>query len=1323
MSRLLSRLVLVSIALATFSLHAQPERPGVAEEIARLRKASVAEIVTACDGIIVPEKRVEADDTKDRMVLYGLVMQTGNDDALRNRVEAAFCKVLATDKPTAIKTFFLDQLRPVASPACVPTVAALLPDPALCDLSARVLVSVGNDQARLALRSALPTATGAVQLAVVQALGELTDTASVPELLTLAKSGDEALRVVVRKALAATGDARAVDALLAATQTEKTVYAKAKADESYLLLLRRLAANGSEDRALELALAFAQARAKDAHIQCGTIDFCGELRQPKAIEFVVSGLTSDVPRVRIAAGRALRALPAVTVTPRLMELLGKASADQQVSILQTLGDMKATGALAAVKARLASPEASVRQAAIGTLAKIAGKDAVADLVPLLVGQDAAAARAALCGIEADGTGDLLVAQAKSGKPDVAAAILSVLAERLDEQAPAVLAFAANPDADVRLAALQALAVLGQPAQTEGIAQCVVNADSSKERKAAAKALVAICRRTTDPTLTGPAVLAVLQTAQGDARQSLISALPAIGDAKALACAKTELGSEDAGVKRAAVEALAAWPDSSALPALLEVVANDQDIPRYVLAFRGVVRLIGTLAEPTDALIARYEAAMKLARRPDEKRLALAGLGSIRDRSVLPKLATYFDDPQLADDAAVAAIELSKTVRGEDAIVSLRQVLAKVKTENVQKQAKEALSEIAKFAGCVGMWEVAGPYTKDNMGHTAIYPVVFPPEQRDAKDVEWRRAKADRPDGHLNLIPLCGESNRCAYMRVNIIVQETCQAQLNIGSDDGLKVWLNGNVCHEMNVPRGYIPFEDTIPVVLLKGTNTLMMKITQGGGGWEANARVRDADGLPLAGLNFELGEPVYREPVAVKLADGAPTAEELGWRMSIQCWSFRNFTFFESVDKAKRMGVRYLEMFPGQTVDKQFGDAKTNQDMAPDVQKAIQDKLAAAGIKVVNFGVTGIPGDEAGRRKLFSWAKTMGIETICSEPDPKDLPGLDVFCKEYGINIALHNHPTPSRYWNPQTVLDACKGLSPHIGACADTGHWMRSDIKPIEAVKLLKGRIVTFHFKDLNKYGKDGAHDVPWGTGEGNVIEVLRELKRQGVKAAFSSEYEHNWDNSEVDIAACVRNFEAMARQIKLEEDGKWQVIFNMRDLDSFQNARGDAPGAGWKIQGADLAMPTKGGGDIWTRERFADFELDLEFNTTGNSGLFFRTDNPRDPVQTGIEMQVERPGGPGKHTVGAFYDLQAPTKNAAVDGWNHVTLTAKDNMLTVVMNGQKINELDLNAWSTPGQNPDGSKNKFTKALKDYKRDGHIGFQDHGNPVRYRNIRIRRL
>lgn len=181
---------------------------------------------------------------------------------------------------------------------------------------------------------------------------------------------------------------------------------------------------------------------------------------------------------------------------------------------------------------------------------------------------------------------------------------------------------------------------------------------------------------------------------------------------------------------------------------------------------------------------------------------------------------------------------------------------------------------------------------------------------------------------------------------------------------------------------------------------------------------------------------------------------------------------------------------------------------------------------------------------------------------------------------------------------------------------------------------------------------------------------------------------------------------------------------DLSAFQSASGGEPSAGWVLEDGALVRK-QGAGYIWTKDRFDNFVLDVEFKTEGNSGIFIRTDNPKDPVQTGIEMQVDRPhGGTSRHSCGALYDLVAPTKEMCKDGeWNHAIITADGNLITVELNGQEIARMDLDQWTEGGKNPDGSKNKYHTALKDYKRDGHIGFQDHGATVAYRNIRVKRL
>ncbi|HPV37818.1 MAG TPA: TIM barrel protein, partial [Candidatus Hydrogenedentes bacterium] len=131
--------------------------------------------------------------------------------------------------------------------------------------------------------------------------------------------------------------------------------------------------------------------------------------------------------------------------------------------------------------------------------------------------------------------------------------------------------------------------------------------------------------------------------------------------------------------------------------------------------------------------------------------------------------------------------------------------------------------------------------------------------------------------------------------------------------------------------------------------------------------------------------------------------------------------------------------------------------------------------------------------------------------------------------NVAVHNHPNPSFYWNPDTVLEFVKDRTKRVGACADTGHWPRSGVDPLEALKKLEGRIITFHFKDLNEFGKREAHDVPWGTGVCNVEALMKEIQRQGLKnIVFSIEYEHNWDNSVPEIAQCVAYFDKVAAEL---------------------------------------------------------------------------------------------------------------------------------------------------------------------------------------------------
>ena len=150
-----------------------------------------------------------------------------------------------------------------------------------------------------------------------------------------------------------------------------------------------------------------------------------------------------------------------------------------------------------------------------------------------------------------------------------------------------------------------------------------------------------------------------------------------------------------------------------------------------------------------------------------------------------------------------------------------------------------------------------------------------------------------------------------------------------------------------------------------------------------------------------------------------------------------------------------------------------------------------------------------------------MGIRAIVTEPaEPIDL--IEKLVKEYDIMVAFHNHPRqPSnpgyRMWDPNYILSVVKDRDPRIGCCADTGHWVRSNLKPVECLRILKGRVVCSHLKDLNEMGPT-AHDVPYGTGVSDIPGILEELKAQGFGGTLSIEYEYHWENSSSEVGQCI-------------------------------------------------------------------------------------------------------------------------------------------------------------------------------------------------------------
>lgn len=249
-------------------------------------------------------------------------------------------------------------------------------------------------------------------------------------------------------------------------------------------------------------------------------------------------------------------------------------------------------------------------------------------------------------------------------------------------------------------------------------------------------------------------------------------------------------------------------------------------------------------------------------------------------------------------------------------------------------------------------------------------------------------------------------------------------------------------------------------------------------------------------------------------------------WKIGVQMWTFRMFTFAEALDKVDSSGVNYIEAFWGQPLGAGLKDS-FGINMSDESKTKIKELLQAKNIKMVAMGVI-VPHTREEWEKAFDLAKDFGLSYITAEPLKNQWDMIDSMAGAYGIRVAIHDHPKPNAYWSPDSVLAATVG-HPNIGSCADLGHWARNGINPVDALKTLAGHVFGVHLKDIVKFGDTHAADTVVGKGVIDFDPIFQELKRQNFSGMFSIEHESNWYHSVPDVIATVKFYHEEVAKLK--------------------------------------------------------------------------------------------------------------------------------------------------------------------------------------------------
>jgi len=255
--------------------------------------------------------------------------------------------------------------------------------------------------------------------------------------------------------------------------------------------------------------------------------------------------------------------------------------------------------------------------------------------------------------------------------------------------------------------------------------------------------------------------------------------------------------------------------------------------------------------------------------------------------------------------------------------------------------------------------------------------------------------------------------------------------------------------------------------------------------------------------------------------------AEKQGWYLSMQSYTFHLFSVMESLDKTQELGIKFIEIYPGQKLGEGFGEETFGYGLDEDRIKKLKDAASSRNIKIVSSGVWTATREEW--EKIFSFAKDMEMEFIAAEPAQEDWDVVENLAKKHKIKVAVHNHPSEQSYWKPKILLNDIRERSELLGACADVGHYKRMNLDPIACLKELEGRIISLHFKDVAPQGEEETlEDVVWGKGILNVKGMMEELKRQDFKGYFTIEYEADWENNLPQIKESIAYFNRVANDI---------------------------------------------------------------------------------------------------------------------------------------------------------------------------------------------------
>ena len=591
------------------------------------------------------------------------------------------------------------RLAVVGSKDAVPALAALLPDEKLNEYARFGLEGIPDPAVDKALRAATATLHGRQLVGVLDSIGQRKDAQAVGLLADFVNDENAAVASAAAGALGRIGTLEAADVLARAVAAKSPV--QLAAADACLACAERLAAAGKPDEADEAGfLCRVVMESMDAmekkdvpqYLRVAAVRGLLRYRPATAMDVLlrlVASPNKDFFKLGLATAREI---PGDEATAALAGVVQKLPPERQAMLLLAIGDRQDSAPPALFIAASKSRFPEVREAAIRVFVKHGDARAITTLLDAALGEPKLAqiAKEGLVRQPGRVVDDAICGRLISADTKAKVVILDLIgARQIVAAEPAVRQAMSDNDQAVCLAALAAMGQLIEVKDLDLLIDMALwqqgNMAPSVKNAAARTALETAAKRIGDRDACAAKLAEHLQGASPLNRSYLLELLAKVSGPKALAAEVAAAKSSDPATKDAATRVLGEWVNADAAPALLEIAKNDSDTKYQIRALRGYIRIARQLEIPwwietnvEETKLAMFDKAMAVARRNEEKRLALDILTRIPSTTTLKRAAARLNEPAIRDAAADAAVKIAgQLVGGEPMAVvgAMQKVIA------------------------------------------------------------------------------------------------------------------------------------------------------------------------------------------------------------------------------------------------------------------------------------------------------------------------------------------------------------------------------------------------------------------------------------------------------------------------------------------------------------------------------------------------------------------------------------------------------------------------------------------------------------------------